>query len=331
MRRAHRFFHTILLLTAASLLAACEPCSGVLSCGEGPHLSYLGEVVDPATLQRIPGVVVTFQRTGGIALAQDSVRATTAADGQFRLSVKAAEEGVVTGRLHLSNLPHGRPIHTQVSLHTIHLRRDARVLPRLFSVPYLDLTWNVHRRADLAVVLDAPFEFRSTGSFPVHPEVIRGTTNEFGHVRLSVTSDTVGYLEGTLVIQAVTGQVFTVPIREPLELFERRAGYAGPIFVGPWLGFAGRIVRASGEPVGNAEVVLRRTGGVATEMAEVRVTTDPEGYFGYRAMVVLEEGTLELEVTVRPPGGGEHVISGVEVPSSAREDYYFFGDLVVDG
>jgi hypothetical protein len=331
MRRAHGFFHTLLLLAAASLLAGCEPCSGVLSCGEGPHVSYLGEVVDPATNQRVPGVVVTFQRTGGIALAQDSVRASTAPDGQFWLSVQAAEEGVVTGRLHLSNLPHGRPIHTQVSLQTIRLRRDARVLPRLFSVPYLDLTWNVHRRADLAVVAAAPFEFRSTGSVPVHPEVIRGTTNEYGHVRLRVTADSIGYLEGTLRIDAQNGQVFTVSIREPLELFDRGAAYAGPIFVGPWLGFAGRIVRASGEPIGNAEVVLRRTAGVATETLEVRVTTDPEGYFGYGSMVVLEEGILELEVTVRPPGGGEYVISGVEVPASTREDYYFFGDLVADG
>jgi len=82
---------------AASFAAACEPCAGMGECFGDPHLSVNGLLFDDASGARVSGARIDFVRTGGTALATDSVRVLTDDNGNFVLTVAAAAAGEVIG------------------------------------------------------------------------------------------------------------------------------------------------------------------------------------------------------------------------------------------
>lgn len=59
----------VMLLVAVT---ACDPCAGTPSCRVSPRVSYTGHVVERTTSRSVEGAALTFIRTGGVALAEDT-------------------------------------------------------------------------------------------------------------------------------------------------------------------------------------------------------------------------------------------------------------------
>src|SRR5690606_24898728 len=88
-----------LALLLGGLLAACDPCSGVLACAEEPRLNVEGQMVEHWSAEPVEGVEVQFVPTGGVALEEGTVTASSGGRGVFRLSARAAEPGGGAGDL----------------------------------------------------------------------------------------------------------------------------------------------------------------------------------------------------------------------------------------
>jgi len=97
---AHRpvIFAACLLLGAA----ACDPCSGVIGCGNGRYLAAVGQIVDPVTGAGVDGVRIDIIRTGGIEVGADSTSVTTGGEGFWRVEFSPREPGVLSADVKVS-------------------------------------------------------------------------------------------------------------------------------------------------------------------------------------------------------------------------------------
>ena len=81
----------------AAALSGCEPCAGMGTCHGDPRLAVTGSVRHDSTGERMGRVRIDFIRTGGAALVSDSTRVLTDDNGNFVLSVRAVDAGMVMG------------------------------------------------------------------------------------------------------------------------------------------------------------------------------------------------------------------------------------------
>ncbi len=97
----------------------------------GPSLGYLGSVRDSATGKLLPGVTLSFQRTGGIPITPEQFTTLTGPDGIFGLPpVRALAAGVLDGRFVLKATPTAVPETLLVHIPTVDV--DVGTLPPLF-------------------------------------------------------------------------------------------------------------------------------------------------------------------------------------------------------
>lgn len=97
----------------------------------GPSLGYLGSVRDSATGKLLPGVTLSFQRTGGIPVTPDHFTTTTGPDGIFGFPpVRALAAGILDGRFVLKATPTAAPETLLVHIPTTDV--DIDTLPPFF-------------------------------------------------------------------------------------------------------------------------------------------------------------------------------------------------------
>jgi hypothetical protein len=299
---------------------------------EGGNVSYVGEVVRHPTGAPAPGVSLQFERMDGDGPHGFVAEARTDASGAYTLSVPADGSGSLMGRFRIRDEAEGRELLTdEVELPAILYRGDSRLLPRLSMDPFLDIGWDVRRRGTWQAIAGGTAEFVRTGGVAVHPDTVLQTIAANGGVLLRLTAVELGSVEGEMRIVSPEGEVFTRRVVERTTFWVSADPYAGPLYVGPWLGFSARLVDGEGDPVANAALTLRRTGGVATREPQHHVQTSPDGHFSFADFIVLEVGALELEIVVTSDGEAPRIVSGVVVEAAERDDFYEAGDIVVDG
>jgi hypothetical protein len=172
---------------AAASLVGCSPCWGTASCTGAPHVTIAGRLFDETTLTPVRAARIDFVRTGGVALARDSVRATTDANGNFLLVVQAGAEGTVTAEMVVRN-PAGEPgtgLEYRVldlAFPTLRVPGDAHVLPPWSTVPSLpDVGQLVLAGVDPAALTGVQVEFRRTSGVAVQGnDVFRTVTGASG-------------------------------------------------------------------------------------------------------------------------------------------------------
>lgn len=170
MVKASRAVAILSLAAVVAALGACEPCAGMGNCYGEPHLTLNGSVRDDSTGARVAGARIDFIRTGGVALASDSIRALTDEHGNFVLKVMASVSGDVTGEIvvrpPVAIVP--PPLDYRIvdlEFTTSLLRGDAHVFPPWSTRPSLpDLAQLRRAGVPIANVL---VEFRRTRGVPL--------------------------------------------------------------------------------------------------------------------------------------------------------------------
>lgn len=305
-----------LALLLGGLLAACDPCSGVLACAEEPRLNVEGQMVEHWSAEPVEGVEVQFVPTGGVALEEGTVTASSGGRGVFRLSARAAEPGEVVGDLVVTppggsrSLPPYRV--SGVRFRTAEVRGDGTLLDRWVVDPYFPYAGELYWRGAPGDerIQGARVEFRPTaGPALVGNSFIRGV--------YSATSDAAGrfpLLEFVYAaaMEEVVGDL-TVRLPPPFTTTVVRGVRLSPTHVfgtpdrvarigaGPSLSHVGELYwRATGRRAAGVEVEVVRVGGIAVTPERWSATTDATGRFPLRTRP-LAEGDLLVDVRVRPP------------------------------
>lgn len=282
-------------------LGACDECAGTPSCMTDPHLSYYGQVIEHRSGAAIAGTSVTFIRDSGTALAADTVRTVSDADGFFSLRVGAYGEGDVHGRLVVDG-PASAPY--TVPLLTLPARRgrgDGAFLGRFVTRPYLLLVGHIRDRKTLQPLPDASvtvtrdsggalsessatFVTDAGGQFAWYPDVIDGNS-----VTLTFAITAAGYPR-------------TYRVTRTLPLLYRDGEMSFqivPVGLGfPQYGNSGR--RGFGTPIPGVTLEFRRLSGVETSPQRLTMPGPEHGAFGI-PLEPLAPGTLTVELRLIPP------------------------------
>jgi hypothetical protein len=325
MRRYLRLTQGLLLL----LLAACDPCQGVGSCGD-PSMRFEGRVFKQYPAEPVEGVRVEFVRTRGVVLDRDTLRGLTDRHGRFRLEGAASEDGTATGRLILHPPAPLAPLTVDdVELVASRAQGDVRYLGD-WKIPYPYLPYEVHfyRVGTGAPVQGMEVEFRRTGGIPVSPDTFRVTSDGFGNVKLRPRTDVPGVLHGELLVYPLPPlQPYVIPnLRMQTFVAERIDSTLVRSGVGLAISYGGALVwQGTGQPVANAEVEFRRTGGVMIQPERFTSRSDGFGTFFLRS-TPLVNGEVVGDLVVRPPAPyREQTVRNLRLPVMTSGDVTFLG------
>jgi hypothetical protein len=152
--------------------------------------------------------------------------------------------------------------------------------------------------------------FERTGGAAISPEVLEAVSDAQGRFRLIADAAEPGVVRGTLSFRPPEPfQAFVFGV-EDVEIFASRARGSsrfigrwgvGPLPAPPHITYTGQLVtRFAGLPVAGAEVVVERTGGVATTPSTYSTRTLADGRFWIR-MGAEGAGEAIFSVRVVPP------------------------------
>jgi hypothetical protein len=304
---------TVVLTSAlATLVAACDPCSGISGCSTPPHVAVTGQLLDDSTGVPEAGATITLVRRQGVGLASDSVETHTDRNGLFTIDVDASGDGrdtvdiIVAPRNGTAYRAYGIPLSTT--------RRggEAAVLPPWTTVPHLTDYIELRRRGgDEQVLANTQIEFQPTsgvqvlgltnGKFRVKSDA-NGLTPLFGDRRRPVDA---GVVVGDLTIFL------------PPELGSSSTHYGISVTASPEFRYGARIIRYYAGPslsykfivkkrsqpdvvVPGSRVDFVRTGGIGITPSSWHLTTDGKGEVVFPAQAD-SVGTVTGTVTITPP------------------------------
>lgn len=191
--RARSVLRAAMMAWTAGLvsLTGCDPCAGVAHCGTSePYLAATGQVVDRITGAGVDGTRIDVVRTGGVAVDEDSLSATTDAGGFWRVEFSTSTPGTVTVDVRVS--PPGEPGYRVRGL-TLATRAnggDANLNQTWVTTPYFNYAGELFLRGTVDErIQNRPVEFRITGGVQtyggaVHDSVYRASTDVGGRVEL---------------------------------------------------------------------------------------------------------------------------------------------------
>jgi len=314
-RRCRARLGLVSLVLPVALLAACDPCSGVVAFRTAtPEAAVLGQLVHVATGAAVDGVRITVRRVGGVALERDSLSTTTAGGGHWSIRVAATEPGEVVFDVEVAPPPPLAPYHVRnVRVATSDRPGDGTVLEPWVVAPWFPIhaEFALRGTADQRLPGLAVSFTRTGGPTVTGPgwsgDVFRGVTDAGGRLPLfnfSVSAGGLSEVVGDLAIE-LGGELGTSVTRgvrlAPTHLY-RGAIQIKRLGGGPSLAYGSQVYhRATGRPLPQVQATFRRTGGVRTEPEVVSTTSDADGYvrFPLRALGV---GTVVGDVTLTPPG-----------------------------
>lgn len=315
----------LLLPLAILFLAACDPCSGVASCAGAPRVSYTGRMLVHSTGLPAPGVRVDFIRTGGIAVAPESVSVQTGPDGYFQLELAAGGKGAVVGDVVVR--PPGLPSYRVpgVRLLSTEVRGDGGFIEPWVVDPYIAFLGELFLRGTgERLGFGGAVEFRRTGGIQIDPDTVRTQTTSDGRFFLSPRALEPGEVVGDLTV--LWKRHYTIRgVRIRTTHLAGATGVGGVWSLGSSLQYVGEIVhRATGEKAAGVEVEFRRTGGIATSPESFVATTDAGGRFPFK-ITPLEEGTVKAELVVRLPAPHQAVTIPVEISTFDTDEVRLAG------
>ena len=146
---------------AATALAACDPCSGTVSCTVTPQVSYSGRIIERQSGRPVAGVRFELIWQAGVSLAADTIRATSDDRGFFRLHSDAGAPGTVIADLRvIPAAPFGEYTVPELTLSATNRGGDGGLFGRLVVNPYLQLLGEFRSRADSMTLVGATVVMR---------------------------------------------------------------------------------------------------------------------------------------------------------------------------
>lgn len=320
-----------------ALVAACDPCSGVVACRDGPHLTLEGSVISHFSGQPQEGVRIDVVRTGGVRLAAESVSTLTDRDGHWAVSVEAQEGGTATVAIGVRSPNFGSYRVPDLQFATTELRGDGQILPPWVVDPYFPYAAELYYRGPADVrVANAIVEFvRRTGlqfylSDGSTPSAYSASTDGTGRVVLfdvnahaptlgTVTGDVVAHLPAPFAPDTVRGVTLASTYRLGVATKILRLG------VGPSLLYVGEIhERRNDKPAPGVRVTFRRSGGVASEPTTFTTVTDAGGRFLF-PLRPLGEGSLTGELDLVPQLGSAVTMKNLVLRPHRDDGTGFYG------
>ena len=228
----------------ALVLGACDPCAGVAHCGGGtPYLAATGRIVDRVSGAGVDGVRVDVVRTGGITVREDSLSATTANGGFWRVEFSTTERGALVADVAVT--PAGVPAYRVrgLALHARPNGGDANLNETWVTRPYFNYAGELFLRGTVDQRIEnRPVEFRLRGGVRtigtgVRDSIFRATTDVGGRIELFPKSEEGGLLP--LGAEELIGDL-TVFLEAPLGADVIRGIRLSPSYV---YFDAGRIAR----------------------------------------------------------------------------------------
>lgn len=290
----------------------------------GMGISYWGVTWRRGTGERLPGVKVTFRRTGGIGVTPETYETTADANGVFFISLSPQTQGSVFGELTIT--PPASASYPPHVIPELELEASDDDLPgELGIVGY-----------GTQAYLTAHFRYRSTG-LPVTAPIL-GEVRRVGGLETMADPADRGWRalteEGELIYSVGTSDTGTVLfdivamlpppfVAETLKAVPIASRYSddpvelGTFRVGSWYPWRGLLRDAvTDAPVAGASVTFRRTSGARVVDDPFTTTSATDGSFPV-SPVPLERGTLSGELTVRTSGAyRDTTVTGVQIFTS---------------
>lgn len=189
-------------------VAACDPCFGVGDCSGEPRVAIEGTLVEHFSGQPSSGVRIDVIRTGGVAIANDSLSTVTGTDGHWQTNVVARDAGDVIVDINVSL--RGVATYRVRGVHATATSRrgEGIVLPTWVINPYFAFAAELYYQATTDTrVGGATVEFHRTGGIDFTlgsgSQVFMGTTDAAGRIGLFdvfAHSTSLGDLIGDLVV-----------------------------------------------------------------------------------------------------------------------------------
>jgi hypothetical protein len=299
-----RIAAAFLALTLGLGLEACERCAGILGCTSDPRLSMGGQLIVRETGAPVRGVALDFMRTGGVALASDSVRATTDAYGHFQLAVDAAEMGEVVGDLVVRAPAPWSPYRVGgLRFRTSNVRGEGQILGRMVVVPYIEFIGELHNRSSGQRLSGAQVTIRRTGGVDVSPDSFDITTGSDGRIYFKAQAANPGDMVADLVVTSpAQGRTFRrSDVHFSATYLDRIPELAAVWRFGTVLPYVGEIYyRGTGARSAGIQVKFQRTGGILVDRDSFVTSTGSDGRFPFLT-TPLADGELVGRLIIRPP------------------------------
>lgn len=320
----------------ALALGACDPCAGTASCEVGARVSYSGRVIDFASGRGASGVTVAFRRTGGAGLDADSMVAVTDAEGRFVLRAGVDGPGDVVGELSVRPprplAPYTVP---DVRLAPSSVGGGGGVLPTFVTQPYVDYVAELrYRRTGVAMANSVVTFTRTAGAPLVARDTVGVVAGPDGWFYLEARTAGTGTVVGDLTVRYPRiSRTFVVRgVSLPVRYTDRRPSLDRSFRIGTALDYVAELrYRGTQQPVADAAVEFRRTGGLPLLQSTFVGRTNAEGRLLLSLVPSTEfAGEVVGDVSVRPPPPAQpFVIRDVRVRTYDSDELPFLGILGV--
>ena len=288
------------------MLAACDPCSGIVGCSVGPHIGVSGRIVSPATGLPVPGTTVEFTRTSGASLSSNPARAVADEQGAFVVDAGASSGDSVFGFMTITP-PNGSPYRIlDVRLGTYTRRGDAQSFRDWTTEPVFPEGERILIRGVPAVpAAQLSFEFRRTGGVEASGlTTVRATTDTGATSSFLQTFEPqdAGAMIGELVLFAGKDTLVRRDVRIPAMNEYPLPTRRHDIKIGPSLEYHVKFNRRGMADQAVAGVTLRfdRTAGVAVSQPTWSEITGQGGSAVFRGRA-LASGVVTGTLTITPP------------------------------
>ena len=293
----------------------------------GGQVAYSGLVLFRGTDQRLAGVPVEFQRTGGVSTTEQVARATTGDGGYFRLDFTPLVQDItplngadVIGDLVIK--PANRP---ETRYRGLHLAvYDSLFIRSLGLFAYGDRWQYAVELFDRGLLADAPnvsVEFRQTGGVPITPSDFVGKTDANGRFEMrAVTVRDTGTVTGDFIVSAPGKAPQTIRTLQLRTNSDDSLHFGGTLAIGERWAWAVELWRHDVlKPAPNVDVEFRQTSGLPITPSVMRLRTDASGRIELRS-VVHDTGTVIGDLVVFPVGEAPRTISGLKLRTFAGDD-----------
>lgn len=268
--------------------------------GIGSSFLYVARIFRRGLDTPLQGVTAVFRRRSGIAVAVDSVKSVSTADGLvlLQLAPKPNLSGEVVGDLELRP-PSPMPARTITAIRLVTQEDDSVRLAGSYGVGVqVRYAFEFFRRSALTPAANVDVEFRPTAG-PL-TTTITGRTDSNGIFGVTAPLPSAGTVVGDLTVRFLEPRA--PEVRTGFRLVAaaddsvRAGGYLG---VGPSLLYVGTVQDAGDlSPITQGTAEFRRTGGIAVEQTVYSWPLNSLGLFRM-APTPLADGEVVGDVTFR--------------------------------
>lgn len=297
----------------------------------GGQIAYGGLILNRGTDERLPGVAVEFQRTGGVEVFEAVSKTVTGDNGFFRIDfvplvadIDPLTNAEVIGDLVIKPVGQPETRHRNIRLPIY----DSTSIRSLGSFSYGERwSWTVEvfDRGMQQLLANADGEFRQTAGPTITPSVFQKKTGADGRFEMRAQVRDTGTVVGDFYITPPgqsSRKVQTLALRTNADDILH---FAGVVAVGERWSWALELWRHDRlQPAPNVDVEFRRTGGLAISPSVIKTLTDAGGRLELRALVS-DTGTVIGELLVTPVGEAPRTVTNIRLRTFDGDDLRFGG------